>query len=87
MHRPPTDDGFLALALEAFRNPPQSYYDWVDQMLAQRRFDARPLDIQARPLPGRTMRTAEVADEPVRIVSADPDWPRHFEDEHVFRPE
>lgn len=34
MHQPPTDDELFVLAREAFRNPPQSYYDWVDEMLA-----------------------------------------------------
>jgi GrpB-like predicted nucleotidyltransferase (UPF0157 family) len=84
MHQPPTDGELFVLAREAFRNPPQSYYDWVDQMLTRRRFDARPPDRQARPFPGRTMRTVEVADEPVRIVRADPDWPRRFVQERAL---
>jgi hypothetical protein len=37
MHQPPTDDELIDLALEDFRNPPQSYYDWVDAVLAHRR--------------------------------------------------
>ena len=53
-------------------------------MLAQRRFDARPLDHHARPFPARTMRTVKMADEPVRIVRADPDWPRRFEEERAL---
>jgi hypothetical protein len=53
MHQPPTDDELFALAREVFRNPPQSYYHWVDEMLAQRRFDARPLDNQVNQPEGR----------------------------------
>jgi len=36
--RPPiSDDRLFDLALAAFRHPPQSYNDWVDEMLARRR--------------------------------------------------
>jgi len=39
--RPPiSDDRLFELALEAFRHPPQSYYEWVDEMLARRRAQA-----------------------------------------------
>jgi hypothetical protein len=44
MHQPHGDDELVELALGAFRNPPQAYYDWVDAMLARRRVDAPPLD-------------------------------------------
>jgi hypothetical protein len=70
MHQPPTDDELVELALEVFRNPPQSYYDWVDEMLAQRRFDARPRDNQARPFS-----LSQTSEQRVRGLARD-DQPR-----------
>ena len=36
MHARPTDEQLVELALKAFRNPPVSYYDWIDAVLAER---------------------------------------------------
>ena len=35
-------------------------------------------------VPARTMPAVELADEPVCIVRADPDWPRRFEEERAL---
>jgi hypothetical protein len=68
--RPPiSDDRLFELALEAFRHPPQSYYEWVDEVLARRRVQAPRAP--AEPVASDPSRMATAGSLSSAIVNAD----------------